>query len=152
MVYFDLSSRARVILEAPIVTIGSGISLGRGTRAGLDGVTAQMRAREEEKRSHDRRLLDEAGNNIIFTPIVMLACGAMGPSMVFFLKEVYGRAKGADKFLMSQQPALKYLWNTMVASSFWDMRLSIACAATDAEFQNRIILHDNTRNLHVIAR
>jgi len=42
----------------------------------------------------------------------------------------------ADKFLMSQQPALRYLWNTMVASSFWDMRLSIACAATDAEYQN----------------
>ena len=41
--------------------------------------------------------------NTIFTPIVMSACGAMGPSMVFFFKEVYGRAKGADKFLMSQQ-------------------------------------------------
>ena len=36
---------------------------------------------------------------------------------------------------MSQQPALRYSWNTMVASSFWDMRLSIACAATDAEYQ-----------------
>ena len=59
--------------------------------------------------------------------------------MVAFLKEVYGRAKEADKFLMSQQPALKHSWNTMVASSFWDMRLSIACAATDAEYQNRII-------------
>ena len=47
---------------------------------------------------------------------------------------------------MSQQPALKYSWNTMVASSFWDMRLSIACAATDAEFQNRIILQDNALN------
>jgi hypothetical protein len=43
-------------------------------------------------------------------------------------------------------------WNTMVASSFWDMRLSIACAATDAEYQNRIILHDNTLNLPVVAR
>ena len=71
--------------------------------------------------------------------------------MVAFLKEVYGRAKGADKFLMSQQPALKYSWNTM-ASSFWDMRLSIACAATNAEFRNRIILHNNTLNLHVVAR
>ena len=40
----------------------------------------------------------------------------------------------------------------MVASSFWDMRLSIACAATDAEHQNRIILHDNTLNLPVVAR
>ena len=69
--------------------------------------------------------------------------------MVAFLKEVYGRA---DKFLMSQQPALRYSWNTMAASSFWDMRLSIACAATDAEHQNRIILHDNTLNLPVVAR
>ena len=40
----------------------------------------------------------------------------------------------------------------MVASSFWDMRLSIACAATDAEYQNRIILHDITLNLPVVAQ
>ena len=41
----------------------------------------------------------------------------------------------------------------MVSStSFWDMRLSIACAATDTEFQNRIILHDNTLNLPVVAQ
>ena len=32
------------------------------------------------------------------------------------------------------------------------MRLSIACAATDAEYQNRIILHDSTLNLPVVAR
>jgi len=38
-------------------------------------------------------------------------------------------------------------------ASFWGMRLSIACAATDAEYQNRIILHDNnTLNLPVVAR
>ena len=37
-------------------------------------------------------------------------------------------------------------------SSFWDMRLNIACAATDAEFQNRIILHDITLNLPVVAQ
>ena len=53
--------------------------------------------------------------------------------MVAFLKEVYGRAKEADKFLMSQQPSLKHTWNTMVALSFWHMRLSIACAATDSK-------------------
>ena len=77
----------------------------------------------------------------------------MGPSIVAFLKQAYGRAKEADKFRMSQQPALKHSWTTMVASSFWDMRLSIACAATDAEqHQNRIILHDNTLNLPVVAR
>ncbi len=72
--------------------------------------------------------------------------------MAAFLNEANGRAKDADNFLMSQQPALKYTWNTMVSSSFWDMRLSIACAATDAEFQKRIILHDNTLNLPVVAQ
>ncbi len=68
----------------------------------------------------------------------MSACGAMGPSMVAFLKEVYGRAKEADKFLMSQQPALRHSWNTMVASSFWDMRLSIACADQAAQQCRRL--------------
>ena len=72
--------------------------------------------------------------------------------MVAFLKEVYGRAKEAGKFIMSQQPALKPSWNTIVASSFWDTRLSIAYAATDAKYQNRIILHDNTLNLPVVAQ
>ena len=40
-----------------------------------------------------------------------------------------------------------------MASSFLDMRLSIACVATtDADYQNRIILQDNILNLHVVAR
>ncbi len=38
--------------------------------------------------------------NRYFNPIVMSACGAMGPSIVAFLKEVYGRAKGANKLLI----------------------------------------------------
>ena len=53
---------------------------------------------------------------------------------------------------MQQRRDVLYTWNTMVSSSFWDMRLSIACAATDAEFQNRIILHDNTLNLPAVAQ
>ena len=44
------------------------------------------------------------------------------------------------------RPALKHTRNTTVASSNWDMRCS-----TDAEFQNRIILHD-TLNLPVVVR
>ena len=35
--------------------------------------------------------------------------------------------------VMSQQPALRHSWITMVASSFWDMRLSIACACRAPE-------------------
>ena len=70
-----MSQKDEAILEVSIVTIGSGTSLGRGARAGLDGVNAQLRVREEEKRNHDvvRRLQDEAGNNAIFTPFVVSA-------------------------------------------------------------------------------
>ena len=82
----------------------------------------------------------------LFSPHRYVSLWSYGPLNGSFLKEVYGRAKEADKFLMSPQPALKFSRNTMVASSFWDMRLSIACAATDAEYQNRIILHDNNLN------
>ena len=61
-------------MEVPIVTIGSDTSLGRGARAGLDGFNAQLRVREDEMRNHSavRRLLNEAGNNTIFTPIVIV--------------------------------------------------------------------------------
>ena len=52
VVLFDPSSRARVILEVSITTIGSNTSLGRGARAGLDGVNAQLRVREEDKRNY----------------------------------------------------------------------------------------------------
>ena len=43
-----LRSLLNIILEVPIVTIGSNTSLGRGARASMDGVNAQLRAREEE--------------------------------------------------------------------------------------------------------
>ena len=40
----------------------------------------------------------------------------------------------------------------VVASTYWDMRLSVACAATDAEFQNRLMARDQTLNLPIIER
>ena len=69
--------------------------------AGPDGNNAQLRDREEDKRNHSvvQRLLNEAGNNTIFTPIVLSAYGAMGPSMVVFLKGVYGQAKDVKSSL-----------------------------------------------------
>ena len=72
--------------------------------------------------------------------------------MIAFLQSVYERAKAAGKFDMRQQPELRYSWNTMVASSFWDMRLSVACVANDAEYQNRINKRDRTLNFPVVAR
>jgi hypothetical protein len=130
------SSRARVNLEVSIVTIGSDTSLGRGARAGLDGFNAQLRARDHSVVQRLQNEAGKAGNNNIFIPIVMSASGARGPSMVVvaFLKGVFGRAKVVEKFLKLQEPALRHTWNTLVALSFWDVRLSIACAATDVEY------------------
>ena len=44
VVCFDPSSRARIVFEVSIVTIGSDTSLGRGARAGMNGVNAQLRS------------------------------------------------------------------------------------------------------------
>jgi hypothetical protein len=52
VVFYNPSSWARVILEVSIVTIGSDTSLGRGARAGMYGVNAHLRAREEDKRNY----------------------------------------------------------------------------------------------------
>ena len=62
-------ARLRAILEVSIITIGSDTSLGRSALAGLDGVNSQLRAREVDKRNHSivQRLLNEPGNNTIFT-------------------------------------------------------------------------------------
>ena len=102
VVYIDIASGQRVILEVSVVTVGSAASLAGSARAGLEGTTALLMAREEEKRNHGviRKLLSDAGNNSIFTPIAMSASGAMGPSMIAFLQSVYERAKAASKFEM----------------------------------------------------
>ena len=154
VVYVDSASGQKVILEVSIVTVGSDSAMAGSARAGLEGTTALLRARENEKRNHGviRKLLNDSGNQTIFTPIVMSASGAMGPSMIAFLQDVYARAKEADKFDMRQQSELRFTWNTMVASSYWDMRLSVACVATDAEYQNRVIQRDQTLNFPVVAR
>ena len=72
--------------------------------------------------------------------------------MVEFLKSVYERAQSVDKFDMRRQPKVVHTWNTSMASTYWDMRLSVACAATDAEFQNRLMARDQTLNLPVMER
>ena len=72
--------------------------------------------------------------------------------MIVFLQSAYAREKSAGKFEMRQQSEIRYTWNTMAASSYWDMRLSAACTATDAEFQNRVIQRDRTLNFPVVAR
>ena len=43
-------------------------------------------------------------------------------------------------------------WSTLCASTYWNMRLSAAGAAKDAQVQNDILLSDFTRNLVVVGR
>ncbi len=93
MIYFDSSSRenSRSYWKSQSSQLGPAPhSVWTRELDWMPGVHAQLRGRYEDKRNHDvvRRLLDEAGNNNLFTPIVMSACGAMGPSMVAFLKVV----------------------------------------------------------------
>ncbi len=81
----------------------------------MDSVMALLRARARERRSHRaiQKTTNEAGNNTTLIPIVLSTFGAMGLSTVAFLKSVYARAKAAGKFKMTQQPEMKYTWNTM---------------------------------------
>ena len=46
--------------------------------------------------------------------------------MIAFLQGACERAKAVEKFEMWQQSGIQYTWNTMVASSIWDMRLGVA--------------------------
>ncbi len=86
VVYFDPLSGERAILEVLVITVGSGTSLARTSRAAMGSVMALLQAREREKRGHRviQKITNEAGNDRTFTPIVLSASGAMGPSMVAF--------------------------------------------------------------------
>ncbi len=58
----------------------------------------------------------------------------MGLSMMVLLKNVVARAKAAGKFIMTLQPKMKNTRSTMAVSAFWDICLSVACTATNAEY------------------
>ena len=49
-------------------------------------------------------------------------------------------------------PTIQTTWNTLHASTYWNMRLGVAGAAKDAHVQNDILLSDFTRNLVVVGR
>ena len=76
----------------------------------------------------------------------------MGPHFVEFLRESYERAKLSDCWNMAFHPDIESTWNTRVASTYWDMRLSTAVAVTAADVQNRLIQRDETLNLRLMGR
>jgi len=59
----------------------------------------------------------DAGEKQAFVDGTMSKCGIVPGER----KPLMNWEADSDKFLMSQQPALKHMRNTMVASSFWDM-------------------------------
>ena len=54
--------------------------------------------------------------------------------------------------MASGQPDVLTTWNTFYASTYWNMRFSVAGAAMDAHVKSGIMLRDRTRNLVVVGR
>ena len=45
--------------------------------------------------------------------------------------------------MASGQPALELTWSTVFASTYWDMRLGVACISASAEVVNRLVARDH---------
>ena len=93
------------------------------------------------------------GGDTLFIPIVLTSCGGFGPSAQKYLRHIYGRARENSCSDMGVgQLTIQTTWSTLHAATYWNMRLSVAGAAKDAQVQNDIILSDFTRNLVVVGR
>ena len=49
--------------------------------------------------------------------------------------------------MASGQPEVDVTWNTRFASSYWNMRLSMACTVTSAELVRKLLVRDFNKNL-----
>jgi hypothetical protein len=98
-------------------------------------------------------IVENDEGNTLFIPIVLTSCGGFGPSARAFLKEVFKTAQANGRGAMaSGQPEVLTTWNTFNASTYWNMRLSVAGAVMDAHVQNDILLRDRTHYLVVVGR
>jgi hypothetical protein len=154
MRYTDIASGKTVILEVKTAFLTSDSSVNASARRGFDAAKSQLMAKERECREHPviQGILNAPGNSTVFHPCVISASGGMGPHFVQFLRESYERAKVTGCWNMAAQPDIESTWNTRVASTYWDMRLSAAVAVTAADVQNRLIRRDETLNLRVMGR
>ena len=152
--YTDIASGKTVILEVKTAFLTSDSSVNASARRGFDAAKSQLMAKERECREHPviQGILNAPGNSTVFHPCVISASGGMGPHFVQFLRESYERAKVTGCWNMAAQPDIESTWNTRVASTYWDMRLSAAVAVTAADVQNRLIRRDETLNLRVMGR
>ena len=126
-----------------------------GRRRGEGGdVGAALRQREAEKRALPaaQRILNEEGSFTSFVPFVMSSSGGFGPAARTFLKTLYKTARAAGRWDMANQRGVIATWNTRQASTYWDMRLSLACTVASAEVVGRLIVRDENLNLVVDPR
>ena len=82
-------------------------------------------------------------------------CGYYPRAFIYFERfRIYGCARESSCSDMGVgQPTIQATWSTLHASTYWNMRLSAAGAAKDAQVQNGILLiSDFTRNLVVVGR
>ncbi len=81
--YVDSASGQRVHLEISVLAVGPGTSLAGSARVGLEGTTALLWDREEEKRNHGaiQKLLNKSGNKTI-EPELELALPQMAQNPV----------------------------------------------------------------------
>ena len=135
------------VVDVSIVNVDSTTQLRR--RGGVGDVEAALREREEEKRGLPvaRQIISEQGSHTIFVPFVMSSAGGFGPAARDFLKLLYKTARDCGRWEMSNLQHLHSTWATMYASSYWDMRLSMAATITSAEVVGRLIVRDANLNM-----
>ena len=136
------------VIDASIVNIDSNTSQRRG--GGAEGAEAALRQCEADKRGLPigLQIQNELGSNTTFVPFVMSSAGGFGPAARTFLKYLYKTSRERGRWLMaSGQPQVQASWNTLYASTYWDMRLSMACTATPAEVVGRLVVRDINLNM-----
>ena len=136
------------VIDASIVNIDSNTSQRRG--GGAEGAEAALRQCEADKRGLPigLQIQNELGSNTTFVPFVMSSAGGFGPAARTFLKYLYKTSRERGRWLMaSGQPQVQASWNTLYASTYWDMRLSMACTATSAEVVGRLVVRDINQNM-----
>ena len=129
VVYFDLKTHKRIVLEISRVAITRASISGSGVLAGPGEVPSIPRARERERRRCARisAIAEHDEGNNLFIPDALTSCGGFGLSAQKYFRHICGRARENSCSDMGVgQPTIQTTWNTLHASTYWNMRLSVA--------------------------
>ena len=78
----------------------------------------------------------------------MYSSGGFGPAARAFLKTLYASARRSGHWAMaSGQPGVDVTWNTLFASTYWDMRLGMACTVTSVEVVGKLLVRDFNKKI-----